>query len=129
MKRTYYNSYLYDTEYFLVAVPLGDFNVYGFLGSLYNLNDNIVIDEYTFESIRKFVVEDFTETRVNNAPDLSTDEPDQMVLFSYDEDFSRPVGLAISFNGKFYSLNYSQGKRAESELYKIYKNKKPERFQ
>lgn len=128
MKRKYYTGHDYaDCEgtyqkISIVSVPLEDFTLSSMLKSFHDLSDNILLDDYTYNGLYNFYVWGFTEKRVNSAPVVS--DSDSMILFAYTDSFKSPIGLAICFDGKFYAMDYSQGRRSVSELYNIFKYKK-----
>lgn len=127
MKRTIYHTNINDTHYSVAAVTLGDFNPTGFTNTFGHLYNNITLDDYTKQQLEQFVTDGFTEKRVSAAPKVSKTDGNQMVLFSYasyDGELGTPVGLAIIFQDKFYSIGYKEGRRSESELHQIYQNRR-----
>lgn len=119
MKTKHYKTH-HCENYYLASTPITTINIGEFEKAFHNLSDS-EIDQYTKDGMRFFAEEGYTEVRVSNAPIIKEDN--QMVLFSYDEDFKSPIGLAICFDKKFYALQYSKGKHSESELYNIFINK------
>lgn len=117
--KNYYKSQIGDNIYFLESTPIDTINTNEFVRAFNKFG--VLLDEYTLNGIREFCIEGFTEKRVSNAPVVN--DADQMVFFAYDEDFNSPVGLAICFDKKFYSIPFSKGKRSESELYNIFESK------
>lgn len=122
MKRTYYTGHKGDEAVIMVSVPLKNFNLYSMMMSFYNLSGELSLDEYTLSGFKKFYEDGFTESRVSASHRIP--DSDSMVLFSSDEAFMSPIGLAICFDGKFYAMDYKYGKLSEPELYSIFKNKK-----
>lgn len=125
MKRTYYTGHKGDDAVIMVSVPLENFNLkkmiksFNVVSSLYG---EMSSDEYTLSGFKKFYEEGFTESRVSAAPRVP--DSDSMVLFSKDEAFKSPIGLAICFDGKFYAMDYKYGKLSEPEMLNIFKSKK-----
>lgn len=123
-KKSYSTSIVNDTKYYLMSVPIKTINIIEFVDAVYKISEEInrpLLDEYTLYHFIEFCNEGYTESRVKNAPNVQDD--DQMILFAYDDEFKSPVGMAISFNKKFYALGYSKGKKSESELHILFKNK------
>lgn len=125
MKRTYYTGHKGDDAVIMVSVPLENFNLkkmmmsFNVVSSLYG---EMSSDGYTLSGFKKFYEDGFTESRVSAAPRVP--DSDSMVLFSNDEAFKSPIGLAICFDGKFYAMDYKYGKLSEPEMLNIFKNKK-----
>lgn len=125
MKRTYYTGHNGEENVIMVSVPLENFNLrkmiksFNVVSSLYG---EMSSDEYTLSGFKKFYEDGFTESRISSAPKVP--DSDSMVLFSNDEAFKSPIGLAICFDGKFYAMDYKYGKLSEPELYSIFKSKK-----
>lgn len=122
MKRTYYTGHKGDEAVIMVSVPLENFNLSSMMMAFYNLSGELSLDGYTLSGFKKFYEDGFTESRVSAAPKVP--DSDSMVLFSNDEAFKSPIGLAICFDGKFYAMDYKYGKLSEPEMLNIFKNKK-----